>query len=99
MTLMRRGVLLLLLYIIHCVSKRICRQKQGYKFIIIIIGVQESHKPSISIANELSQQQGIEVMMVSEGSLVENLFIDEFEAVQNEMEIEPDGKQASIGGQ
>ena len=38
-------------------------------------------------------------MMVSEGSLVENLFINEFEAVQNEMEIEPDGKQASIGGQ
>ena len=36
-------------------------------------------------------------MMVSRGSLVENLFVDEFEVVQNEMEVEPDGKQASIG--
>ena len=61
------------------------------------IGVQESHKSSISITNELSQQRGIEVMMVSQGNLVENLFVNEFEAVQNEMEVEPDGKQASIG--
>ena len=53
------------------------------------IGVQESHKSSISIANEFSQQRGIEIMMVSQGSLVENLFVDEFEAVQNEMEVEP----------
>ena len=55
-------------------------------------GVSESHKPSV---NEFSQQWGINVMIADQGSVVENVF--DFEAVQNKTEVEPDGKQASIG--
>jgi hypothetical protein len=59
--------------------------------------VQESHKASTFIVNKFSQQQGIDVMMAGQESLVENLF--DFEFVQNETgtEVEPDGKQASTG--
>ena len=58
-------------------------------------GVQEGHKPSISITNKFSQQQqGIDAMLADRGSLEENLL--DFEAVQNKTETEPDDTATSV---